>query len=107
MQKYTKIYLEKFKLTTGDFIPCECCGKKATEIHHLLGRKGNLLNKLENSMAVCRTCHDDYGQIKHFMYYMLKIHKRQLQLHNIDFDNDWFLKWMDHYRPFAAELEEE
>lgn len=106
MKPYKKIYADAFGYDVDDHttpIPCEISGEPAVDIHHIVTRE----DRIENLMALTRQNHIDYGEIKHFMYYLLKIHKRQLQLHNIDFDNDWFLKWMDHYRPFAAELEEE
>ena len=64
MKKYTKTYLKAIGEDTQDnnvFIACECCNKKATEIHHILNKNRlihhNILDKkdsIENIMAVCR-----------------------------------------------------
>lgn len=45
---------------------CQACPKilmggplhKATDIHHMKGRHGSLLNDARFWLAVCRTCHD-------------------------------------------------
>ena len=34
MQKHTKVYFDFFDYGMDDFIPCEMCGSKATDIHH-------------------------------------------------------------------------
>ena len=106
MQSYTKEYLTQFGYHETDFVPCECCEKKATEIHHLLGRKGDLLNDIKNLMAICRKCHEDYGQVKEFMCYLLKIHIRRLQLANIPFNNDWFEFYINKYSIYESDLQE-
>lgn len=106
MKPYKKIYADAFGYDVDDHtstVPSELSGNPAIDIHHIVDRS----DRIENLMALTREEHQDFGEIKGFMYYLLKIHKRQLELHNIDFDEDWFLKWLDHYRPFAAELEEE
>ena len=36
---------------------CDRCNNVATEIHHMKGREGNLLNDQEYFMATCRSCH--------------------------------------------------
>ena len=74
MRKYAKIYLKAINEDTNDnniFIPCECCNKKATEIHHILNKsrliEHNILYKkdnIENIMAICRECHVKYGDVK-------------------------------------------
>lgn len=50
---YSKIS-ENFKYLHPD---CECCGKKATDIHHKNGRNGDRLNDSKYFMSVCRICH--------------------------------------------------
>ena len=49
-----------------DFIPCEVCGSKAQDIHHIEprgmgGRKSK--DVLDNLVALCRSCHHeaDFG----------------------------------------------
>ena len=57
MKKYIKTYLNHFDYTISDFIPCEICGAKAVDIHHINGRLGENANNIENLMALCRHCH--------------------------------------------------
>ena len=38
MKQHTKIYLDYFSYTTADFIPCEICGNRAVDIHHIEAR---------------------------------------------------------------------
>lgn len=60
MQKHTKIYLDYYGLDETDFIGCEICGKKATEIHHLIikGMGGSKTKDyIANLIAICRGCH--------------------------------------------------
>lgn len=61
MQKHTKIYLEYYGYDETDFIGCECCGKPAVDIHHLIAKgMGGSKTKdyIENLIAVCRKCHE-------------------------------------------------
>lgn len=65
MQPHIKIYMQHYGYGIDDFIPCEECGKRAVDIHHIKFRsqcaKGEV-NKIENLQALCRECHDK----KHF-----------------------------------------
>ena len=39
---------------------CHICGAKATEIHHIIGRKNYVLRyDLPNLLPVCQQCHSD------------------------------------------------
>ena len=62
MQKHTKIWMNYFDKTTDEFIECENCRGRASEIHHIdsKGMGGTSLNKdyIENLIAVCRICHE-------------------------------------------------
>lgn len=54
MTKHCKVYMDYFNYGEQDFIPCEVCGAKAVDIHHITGRgKDNI----DNLIAVCRKCH--------------------------------------------------
>ncbi len=70
MQKHTKVYLQYFNFTPEDFIPCELCGSKAVDIHHIVPRskfgskRKDEQDNIINLMALCRTCHEFYGQSK-------------------------------------------
>ena len=57
MQKYIKIYLAYFDYI-DEFIPCEKCGKKSIDIHHIYGR-GKGKDTIYNLMALCRECHTE------------------------------------------------
>lgn len=82
MKPHTKIYLNHFKLKGEDFIPCEVCGAKAVDIHHIDSRgmggsKG--ANTIGNLMAVCRKCHDKYGDKKQFRDMLVEKHEQRLK----------------------------
>jgi 5-methylcytosine-specific restriction endonuclease McrA len=66
MKTYTKTYFDYFGYTIADFIPCEMCGKKSVDIHHVWARsvKSELVNEISNLMALCRSCHQEYGDKK-------------------------------------------
>ena len=38
MKNHTKVYFKHFNLAGNEFIPCECCGAKAVDIHHINAR---------------------------------------------------------------------
>ena len=79
MKKHTKIYLEFFEYDESDFIPCELCGSKAVDIHHINARgMGGSKNAdtIENLMAVCRKCHEIFGDKKEHKDYLFKIHNK-------------------------------
>jgi hypothetical protein len=81
MKKHTKIYIEYFGYTMDDFIPCEVCGARAVDIHHIDARgMGGSDDKdtIENLMAVCRKCHVHYGDVKMFKDTLINIHKQLL-----------------------------
>jgi hypothetical protein len=81
MQKHTKIYFRHFGYGVDDFIPCEVCGARAVDIHHILCRgMGGSQTKdhIENLMAVCRGCHIQYGDKKEFIEYLTTIHSKIL-----------------------------
>lgn len=89
MKKHIKVYFNAFGYDSGDagsFVPCEVTEGKAVDIHHIVTRE----DRIENLMALSRKAHDDYGDKMEYMPYLLKIHKRRLQLANIPFDEKWF-----------------
>ena len=63
MQKHIKEYTEKIPSHTG-YYPCEVCGIKAVDIHHIKRRSEfgsktkDQQDKIENLIALCRPCHD-------------------------------------------------
>jgi predicted restriction endonuclease len=81
MKKHTKIYLDYFGYGIEDFIPCESCGAKAVDIHHIeaRGMGGNKeADNIENLMALCRKHHIEYGDKKQYIEYLKEIHKEKL-----------------------------
>jgi len=87
MKKHTKIYFDFFKISYDesgwhDYIRCEKCGAKAVDIHHIDSRKmGGNKNKdyIENLMALCRQCHQNYGDINFFKSNLQKIHNEKIR----------------------------
>lgn len=84
MQRHTKIYMDHFGYDTSDFIPCEVCEDKATDVHHIdaRGMGGDPKGKkdvIENLMALCRTCHNKYGDITEMKPELRKIHELRMK----------------------------
>jgi hypothetical protein len=82
LKKHTKIYLEYFDYGAEDFIPCEVCGARAVDIHHIdcRGMGGSKTkDTIENLMAVCRVCHIEYGDKRQWIDYLKGIHERKVQ----------------------------
>jgi 5-methylcytosine-specific restriction endonuclease McrA len=78
VKKHVKIYLNHFG--HEDFIPCEVCGSRATDIHHIKARgMGGSKEKdnIHNLMALCRKCHIDYGDKKQFMEFLKEQHEKK------------------------------
>jgi 5-methylcytosine-specific restriction endonuclease McrA len=84
MKKHTKIYLKYFGYSIADFIPCEVCGSKAVDIHHIEPRGiGGSKTKdvIENLQALCRSCHHEADFGTELSKEKLKeIHKKTLSL---------------------------
>jgi 5-methylcytosine-specific restriction endonuclease McrA len=81
MKNHTKIYIKHFGYGLEDFIPCEVCGQRAVDIHHIdcRGMGGNKkVDTIENLMALCRYCHVVMGDTKTHMKYLK--HKHNIAL---------------------------
>ena len=81
MKNHTKVYLNHFGYTGEDFIPCETCGARAVDIHHIeaRGMGGTKIgDKIENLMALCREHHIEYGDKKQYMEFLIQKHKEKL-----------------------------
>ena len=57
MQNHTKVYINFFGYGEQDFIPCEMCGSRAVDIHHIEKRNKTKNDYIENLIALCRDCH--------------------------------------------------
>ena len=78
MRNHTKTYLKYFGYGTSDFIPCEMCGLKAQDIHHIEARGmggSKHADNIENLMALCRQCHIDFGDKKQHKEMLKVVHK--------------------------------
>ena len=96
MKKHTQVYFDAFGYDKDDpttFIPSEISGVKAVDLHHIVTRE----DRIENLMYLTRLEHQEFGEIKEAMVYLLKIHRRRLQLAGIPFDNSWFEKYITQY----------
>lgn len=79
MKHHTKVYMSYFGLGLDSFIPCEICGCRAVDIHHLEARgMGGSTSKdsIENLMAVCREHHIEYGDKKEHIEFLKKTHRK-------------------------------
>ena len=78
MKKYTKLYLDFFDYTTDDTICCEVCGAGAVDIHHIFARGmggAKEADRIDNLMAVCRSCHVKYGDKKQHIEFLIEKHQ--------------------------------
>ena len=57
MQNHTKVYMNFFGHGEQSFIPCEMCGSRAVDIHHIEKRNKTKNDYIENLIALCRDCH--------------------------------------------------
>ena len=81
MKKHTKIYMKHFDYVLDDFIPCEVCGARAVDIHHIENRGSGGANdkdRIENLMAVCRSCHVDHGDVPEKVQWLKDIHEQRM-----------------------------
>ncbi|MFY7937714.1 MAG: HNH endonuclease [Flavobacterium sp.] len=84
MKEHTKIYMKYFGYGLEDFVGCEVCGNKAVDIHHINRRgMGGSKNKdtIENLMAVCRMCHEKYGDKKEYTELLKETHRRFIEIY--------------------------
>ncbi len=77
MKKHTKVYLTHFGYGDDSYIPCEVCGERAVDIHHIHRRgMGGSKDKdtIENLMGLCRSCHVEYGDKTQHMDFLISKH---------------------------------
>lgn len=82
MKNHTKIYMKYCGYVMDDFIPCEICGNRAVDIHHINARGmggSKDMDTIGNLMAVCRSCHIEYGDKKDKLDYLISIHEKHLK----------------------------
>ena len=91
MQNHTKVYMNFFGYGEQDFIPCEMCGSRAVDIHHIEKRNKTKNDYIENLIALCRDCHinaesdtsfNSYCRIQHlelvcrYIYALIDLNKK-------------------------------
>ena len=59
MQRHVKIYMQSFDYGIDDFIPCEYCGGRCVDVHHINGR-GKGKDVIENLMGLCKNHHWEF-----------------------------------------------
>jgi hypothetical protein len=93
MKSYTKVYMKYFGYDISDWIPCEICGNKCTEIHHLepRSRAKAKLNLIDNLMGLCRRCHEDCGRSAAMNETAKLIHRKKLLGVKIDHETKRYL----------------
>lgn len=80
MKNHTKVYLESNGYDKNDFIPCEVCGGRAVDIHHIHARGMGGTKKAdtpENLMALCRAHHIEYGDKPQHLDFLITTHKNR------------------------------
>ena len=73
--------MKHFGYGVEDFIPCEVCGTRAVDIHHIDCRgMGGSKRKdtIDNLMALCRPCHLEYGDKKQHIDFLNEVHIRKI-----------------------------
>lgn len=83
MKNHTKVYFNFFGYdTTDEYIPCEVCLSVAVDIHHIEARGmggSKEADGIDNLMALCRKCHDYYGDRKEYKEYLKSIHLQMVK----------------------------
>jgi hypothetical protein len=77
VKPHVKIYMTTCGYGEQDFIPCEVCGARAVDVHHIKCRgmgATNQRNYIGNLMGLCRRCHVLYGDLKAFYDFLQEIH---------------------------------
>lgn len=77
-----------FGYDISDFMACECCGKKAVDLHHIDPRGMGSTDKdyIENLMSLCRDCHMIYGDKKNYKKMLYLKHSTFMDVHGVKFD---------------------
>lgn len=82
MRNHTKVYMSHFGYALDDFIPCEVCGNRAVDTHHIECRgMGGSKDKdnIKNLQALCRNCHLEYGDKKEHLEFLQNIHNKLIK----------------------------
>ena len=92
MKAHTIIYLKAFGYSVADFVPCELCGKRCVDVHHIhargMGGSSNEeeYNKIENLMGLCREEHIEYGDKSQHMAMLIQKHLEFMEMNGLKID---------------------
>lgn len=103
MKAHTLIYFSFFNYTTADFVPSELSGVKAVDIHHIDPRKKGsteLLDRIENLIALSREEHNKYGDKKQYKAMLYRRHKEVLDALCKEYDKEWLDAQIEKYKQF-------
>ena len=80
MKRHTRTYFDYFGYDVSSFIPCEVCGDKAVDLHHIerKGMGGNPSgdkDHISNIIALCRKHHEQMGDKKQYKDYLREVHQ--------------------------------
>jgi 5-methylcytosine-specific restriction endonuclease McrA len=81
MKNHTKVYLKGMGYDVTDFICCEVCQAQAVDIHHIEARGmggSKEADTIENLMALCRACHNAFGDLKQHKEMLKATHNHHL-----------------------------
>ena len=81
MKNHTKVYLKEMGFGTTDWIPCEVCRATAVDIHHIESRGmggSKTADTIDNLMALCRECHVEFGDKKHYKELLVATHAMRM-----------------------------
>lgn len=81
MKNHTKVYFKAFGYDTNSWIPCEVCRATAVDIHHIESRGmggSKHADTIENLMALCRECHVEFGDKKHYKELLVATHAMRM-----------------------------
>lgn len=84
IKRHTRTYLKHFGFGADSFIPCEVCGGRAVDIHHIdcRGMGGSKeKDEIGNLMALCREHHLFYGDKKQYTQFLKNIHQEHLDIY--------------------------
>jgi hypothetical protein len=80
--------MDYFGYDISDFIPCEICSKRGTDVHHIhaRGMGGDPQHKkdtIDLLMCLCRECHTLFGDKTEYKSFLINMHRNTLKLHEI------------------------
>lgn len=72
--------MDYFGYSETEFMPCEICGARIADIHHLVPKSLSKakVNLIDNLIGVCRDCHDNCHRNNNFNQEAMLIHRKKL-----------------------------